>query len=135
MTRRKLATALAFTLLALLALAACGGGDDGNGEEAGTGGGGGGAALELVAGPGSELKFDKTSLEAPAGEVTITMVNEGDLPHDVAIEGNGVDEKGEIVQNGGTSTVTANLEPGEYTFYCSVPGHREGGMEGTLTIS
>jgi plastocyanin len=135
MTRPKLALVLAFALALVLAAAACGGGDDGDSDQAGNGGGGGGAALELVGGPGSELKFDKTSLEASAGEVTISMVNEGDLPHNVAIEGNGVDEVGEIVQNGGTSTVTANLEPGEYTFYCSVPGHREGGMEGTLTVS
>lgn len=131
MKRRTLAFCLALAAL-VLALAACGGGDDG--EPSGNGGGDG-AALELVAGPGSELKFDQTSLEAAAGEVTITMTNEGDLPHDVAIKGNGVDEKGEIVQNGGTSTVTATLEAGEYTFYCSVPGHEAGGMTGTLTVT
>jgi plastocyanin len=132
MKRRTLALCLALAAL-ILALAACGGGDD-DGEPAGNGGGDG-AALELVAGPGDELKFDQTSLEAAAGEVTITMVNEGDLPHNVAIKGNDVDEKGEIVQNGGTSTVTATLEPGEYTFYCSVPGHEAGGMTGTLTVT
>jgi plastocyanin len=131
MKRRTLALCLALAAL-ILALAACGGGDDG--EPSGNGGGDG-AALELVAGPGSELKFDQTSLEASAGEVTITMTNDGDLPHNVAIKGNGVDEKGEIVQNGGTSTVTATLEAGEYTFYCSVPGHEAGGMTGTLTVS
>src|SRR5688572_32872580 len=67
------------------------GGDD-DGEPAGNGGGDG-AALELVAGPGDELKFDQTSLEAAAGEVTITMVNEGDLPHNVAIKGNDVEDR------------------------------------------
>ena len=132
MKRRTLALCLALAAL-VLALAACGGGDD-EGEPSGNGGGEG-TTLELVAGPGSELKFDKTSLEASAGEVTITMTNDGDLPHNVAIKGNGVDEKGEIVQNGGTSTVTATLEAGEYTFYCSVPGHEAGGMTGTLTVS
>jgi plastocyanin len=131
MKRRTLALCLALAAL-ILALSACGGGDD---EEPSGNGGGEGATLELVAGPGSELKFDKTSLEAAAGEVTITMVNEGDLPHNVAIKDSGVDEKGEIVQNGGTSTVTATLEPGEYTFYCSVPGHEAGGMTGTLTVT
>ena len=131
MKRRTLALCLALAAL-VLALAACGGGDD---EEPSGNGGGDGAALELVAGPGSELKFDQTSLEASAGEVTITMTNDGDLPHNVAIKGNGVDEKGEIVQNGGTSTVTATLEAGEYTFYCSVPGHEAGGMTGTLTVT
>ena len=131
MKRRTLALCLALAAL-VLALAACGGGDD---AEPSGNGGGDGAALELVAGPGSELKFDQTSLEASAGEVTITMTNDGDLPHNVAIKGNGVDEKGEIVQNGGTSTVTATLEAGEYTFYCSVPGHEAGGMTGTLTVT
>ena len=131
MKRRTLALCLALAAL-VLALAACGGGDD---EEPSGNGGGDGAALELVAGPGSELKFDQTSLEVAAGEVTITMTNDGDLPHNVAIKGNGVDEKGEIVQNGGTSTVTATLEAGEYTFYCSVPGHEAGGMTGTLTVT
>jgi plastocyanin len=132
MKRRTLALCLALAAL-VLALSACGGGDD-DGEPS-SNGGGDGAALELVAGPGGELKFDQASLEAAAGEVTITMANEGNLPHNVAIEGNGVDEIGEVVTEGGTSTVTATLEPGEYTFYCSVPGHREGGMEGTLTVS
>lgn len=131
MNRRTLALCLALAAL-VLALAACGGGDDGEAEPSGDG-----EALELtlVAGPGGELKFDKTSLEAPAGEVTITMTNEGDLPHDVGIKGDGVDEKGEVVTKDGTSTVTATLEPGEYTFYCSVPGHETGGMEGTLTVA
>lgn len=130
MKRRTLALCLALAAL-ILALAACGGGDD-EGEPSGDS-----DALELtlVAGPGSELMFDQTSLEAPAGEVTITMTNDGDLPHNVAIKGSGVDEKGEVVNNGGTSTVTATLEPGEYTFYCSVPGHEAGGMEGTLTVT
>ena len=50
-------------------------------------------------------------------------------------KGNGVDVKGEVVATGGTSTVSEELEPGTYTFYCSVEGHREGGMEGTLTVT
>ena len=54
--------------------------------------------------------------------------------HDIAVEGNGVNDKGEIVTNGGVSEFTADLQPGEYTFFCSVPGHREGGMEGKLTV-
>jgi plastocyanin len=95
---------------------------------------GGGGALTLSADPGGSLSFDKQSLEAPAGEVTIRMENPSSLPHNVSIEGDGVDEEGETVEEGGTSEVTAEVSAGEYTFYCSVPGHQEGGMEGTLTV-
>jgi uncharacterized cupredoxin-like copper-binding protein len=71
---------------------------------------------------------------ANAGQVKIESKNPQTIGHDIAIEGNGVDQKGETVTSGGTSTFTADLKPGEYTFYCSVPGHREGGMVGKLTV-
>ena len=70
-----------------------------------------------------------------AGDLTIQFENPQTLTHDVAIE----DKSGktiaqtEVIAEGSDST-TAELEPGEYTFYCTVPGHREGGMEGTLTV-
>jgi plastocyanin len=95
---------------------------------------GGGRALTLSADPGGELSFDTDALEARAGPVTIEMDNPSSVPHNVSIEGRGVDEEGRTVGQGGTSTVTAELRPGEYDFYCSVAGHREGGMEGTLTV-
>ena len=97
---------------------------------------GGGEATELVndADPSGQLKFEKDTLEAPAGKVTITMNNPSDLPHAIEIEGNGVEEEGETVDKGGKSVVTAELKPGEYEFYCPVPGHEEGGMKGTLTV-
>ena len=95
---------------------------------------GGAGALSLTANAGGQLSFDKQSLEAPAGEVTIRMENPSSVPHNVSVEGDGVDEEGETVEKGGTSEVSAELRAGEYTFYCSVPGHREGGMEGTLTV-
>jgi plastocyanin len=89
--------------------------------------------LSLQADP-SQLKFDKSALSAPPGKVTIVMKNPSTLPHDVAIEGNGVDVKGKTVTQGGTSTATATLKAGTYTFYCSVDSHRQAGMEGTLTV-
>lgn len=93
--------------------------------------------LQLTAVEGTDgLGFEPAELSADAGTVTITMENpDGDkMPHAIAIEGNGVDESGEIVDAGGTSTVTADLQPGEYTFYCPVGQHRQNGMEGTLTV-
>lgn len=91
-------------------------------------------SLEISADPTGALKFDTASLQAKAGTVTIAMKNPSPLPHNVAIKGNDVDVKGKVVLNGGTSTVSADLESGTYTFYCSVPGHEAGGMKGTLTV-
>jgi plastocyanin len=83
---------------------------------------------------GSGLTYEFADAEAPAGPLTIESVNEQPADHNIAIDGGGVDEVGDVVANGGTSTVEVDLEPGEYSFYCSVPGHREGGMEGTLIV-
>jgi plastocyanin len=98
------------------------------------GGGGAGEALALTADK-TDLKFDKTSLSAKAGKVTVSMKNPAPIPHDVSLEGKGVDQKGKVVKGGGTSTVTADLKPGTYTFYCSVDAHRQAGMQGKLTVS
>lgn len=91
--------------------------------------------LQLEANASGQLEFDKTSLEAPAGEVTIVMTNPSSTPHDIAIEGNGVNEVGKTVTDGGTSTVTADLAPGTYTFLCTVDSHADAGMKGTLTVT
>ena len=93
-----------------------------------------GQTLQLGVAEGGGLAFDKSELEAAAGTVRITLNNTESAPHNVALEGSGVDEEGEVVQQGGASEIEAELEAGEYTFYCSVPGHREAGMEGTLTV-
>jgi plastocyanin len=93
-----------------------------------------GEAVELSTATGTDLAFDTDALEAAAGSVTLVMENLATIEHNIALEGDGVSEEGEVVPEGETSTVTAEVEPGEYSFYCSVPGHREGGMEGTLTV-
>jgi uncharacterized cupredoxin-like copper-binding protein len=91
--------------------------------------------LLLSADPTGQLRFDKNTLAAPAGAVRITMKNPAPVPHNVSLEGpGGLDKEGPTVQKGGASEVEATLKAGTYTFYCSVPGHREAGMEGTLTI-
>jgi plastocyanin len=93
-----------------------------------------GQTLTLGVDESGGLAFDKAELETTAGDVRLTLNNNGQIPHNVSLEGNSVDEEGEVVPNGGASEVEADLEAGEYTFYCSVPGHREAGMEGTLSV-
>ena len=90
--------------------------------------------LAIPADPGGALSYVFANAVAQAGQLEINSKNESSVQHDIAIEGNGVDEKGEVVSNGGVSKISADLKSGEYTFYCSVPGHREAGMEGKLTV-
>ena len=137
MTRRLLL--LLFTVLALaLSVAACGGDDDDDAAEEPAAEDttthedtGDGDHLTLTADPGGGFAFDPTELTAPAGDITIELVNDSGIPHNVEIEG----EAGpsETITEGSTELM-ASLEAGEYVFFCAVPGHREGGMEGTLTV-
>ena len=82
----------------------------------------------------AQLAYVTNKAEGQPGPVTIESPNPSGTPHNIALEGQGVDEVGEVVQDGGVSEVKATLKPGEYQFFCTVPGHREGGMEGTLTV-
>jgi plastocyanin len=92
-----------------------------------------GGKLEIPVGAAG-LVYKFADAEAPPGPLTIESVNDQPNDHNIAIDGGGVDEQGEVVKDGGTSKVEVDLKPGEYSFYCSVPGHREGGMEGKLTV-
>lgn len=138
------------TAVAMLAVAGCGGGDDDNDSTTSTpttttapaggdeGGAGKATKLDISADASGALEFDTDKLSAKAGEVTIDMDNPSSVPHSVSIEGNGVDEEGTGgtagVGQGEVSTVTADLEPGKYTFYCPVDAHEQAGMKGTLTV-
>src|SRR3954470_4910033 len=75
------------------------------------------------------LAYKYAAASATAGNVKITAENKQGVDHNIAIQGNGVNQAGPVVANG-TSQVTVDLKPGTYTFFCSVPGHREGGMVG-----
>jgi plastocyanin len=132
---------LIICFVALLAVAGCGGSDDNSGSASQTatssGGaasstGGGGQQLSIDADP-QQLKFNTDKLTAKAGKVTITMTNQSGLQHNFALKG-GVEEKGAVVGQGQKSTVTADLKPGKYTFYCSVDGHEAAGMTGELDV-
>jgi plastocyanin len=90
--------------------------------------------LTIPADPGGGLAYTFGSAEAPAGQLELESENESSVDHNIALEGNGISEIGPVVKNGGVSRVSADVKAGEYTFFCSVPGHRQGGMEGKLTV-
>ncbi len=90
--------------------------------------------LALPADPNGQLAYITKVATAKAGPLQIDSKNDASIPHDIALEGNGVDEKGAEVQGGGVSKISVTLKAGKYQFYCTVAGHREGGMEGTLTV-
>ena len=140
---KKASILLVALVLALFGLAACGDDEEEDGEDTTAvettttetaAAGGGESTLELSAPADGSFAYDQKTATAKAGTVTVNFSNPASLSHDVVIE----DQAGEIgktdlVSEGDTS-VTVDLQPGTYTFYCDVPGHREGGMEGTLTV-
>ncbi len=113
--------------------AAAAGEEESGGKEESTSGAG--STIDFEANPEGMLMFEEKSVTAKAGTDTIAFKNPASIPHSVAIE----DSSGKTIAetetiSEGESTTTAKLEPGTYTFYCTVPGHRQAGMEGTLTV-
>jgi plastocyanin len=93
-----------------------------------------GATLQVAADPSGQLAYDKKSLTAKAGDITIEFTNDSQIPHNVTIE-QGEDEKGatDTIQGSKTSK-SFTLKAGTYSFYCTVTGHEAAGMKGTLTV-
>jgi plastocyanin len=87
--------------------------------------------LQIDADPNGQLAYTSNQANGTAGKITIKMANKTSTPHDIVIDGKG---KGEVVTNGGTSTFSADFAAGSYTYYCSVDGHRQAGMQGKLTV-
>jgi plastocyanin len=141
---KKVPVALVLVLLASFALAACGGSSDSTSDttaaepttesSAGSGDTATGGELKIEA-AASGLAFASDTADSEAGKVTLEFNNPQSVPHDVAIEnadGETIGKTDVIAE--GESTATVELKPGKtYTYFCSVPGHREAGMEGTLT--
>ena len=134
--------------LTVFGLAACGDEDDDADQTAsvestttddttatGAGGGGAGGTLALSAPADGSFAYDQPTSETSAGTVTVDFDNPSSLSHDVVIEDEGGTEIGKTdLVSGGAASTTVELLPGTYTYYCDVPGPREGGMEGTLTV-
>jgi plastocyanin len=91
--------------------------------------------LKLAANPTGLLSFDSKQLSAKAGSVTITFANGAPIEHNLTVSQGATVLAATPTFTGASKTLTITLKPGTYTFYCSVPGHRQAGMEGTLTIS
>jgi plastocyanin len=119
---------------------AAGGGNTGGAKSGGTantggGGGGGGSTVKVSADPNGDLKFNTTQLTAKAGSDSFDFTNDSPISHDFTIEtSSGQQVAATPTFAGGTKSVTANLKPGTYKFLCTVPGHAQAGMQGTLTV-
>ncbi|HVB76301.1 MAG TPA: cupredoxin domain-containing protein [Candidatus Nitrosotalea sp.] len=124
MTRLASALLLALTL----GLAACGGGGGAaSGQPSGS--------VKVVM---TDYKYSPSTLTVPSGKVTFFLVNQGNTSHDMVIDDSSGSQvaKSDLVTPGNSATFTvANLPKGSLTFFCDVPGHRELGMQGTLTAS
>ncbi|HEV7751408.1 MAG TPA: cupredoxin domain-containing protein [Baekduia sp.] len=94
----------------------------------------GASTLALAADPSGGLSYDKRAATLKAGPATIRLVNRSPLPHDVTIGQGAKVVAATKTVTGATTTTTASLSPGRYVFYCSVDGHRQAGMQGTLTV-
>jgi len=90
--------------------------------------------VKIAALPG-QVAFDTKALQAKAGKVTVEFTNPGGIPHDVQVAQGAKELGGTKTINSGKATFEVDLKPGTYTFFCSVPGHRQSGMEGTLTVT
>lgn len=119
-------TLISLLLASALLLAACGDSDNASNGDAGGSGG-----VTVVA---TEFAFDPSSFSLPADtDVELTLENAGVVEHDLVVEELG-DQELVYADAGESVTETVNLPAGSYTIYCSIPGHREAGMEGSLTV-
>jgi plastocyanin len=127
---RRVIPAFAFVAVTMLGIAACGGN-------------GGGSSYKEPRGPaeatvditGGNFFFDPKNPQAPAGIIAIRLESTQGI-HDLVFDGGKVPGFKLVTSGTGKSDeLKANLKPGEYSIYCDIPGHREGGMEGTLTVT
>ena len=142
----------AAALALALALAGCGGGSGGeatttgaapSSEDATSGAAtpssaaaAGPAEAQTVTATEGEMYIELSSEDLSAGSYTFEVVNEGSATHDFSVERDGADVAAtETIDPGGNTSLTVDLEPGEYVFYCSVGNHRAQGMEVTVTVT
>ena len=140
--RRHPGTAVPAIALAGVALVAAGCGSSNN--KSSSSGNGGGTSAPKAAPPSAagavtesatEFKFSDPAATAKAGNVAVKLTNAGTTAHAIEIEGTPKgDIKTNVISPGQSATLTANLKPGKYQFYCPVDSHKQQGMKGTLTV-
>jgi uncharacterized cupredoxin-like copper-binding protein len=87
--------------------------------------------------PVSETEFKITLPKSTlaAGSYSFEVANDGKIEHDLVVKGNGVDEKTPTIAPGKSATLNVDLKPGTYDVYCSIPGHKQAGMDVKLTVT
>ena len=147
----RLAAGAAVLAFGLAGLTACGGGSSGSNSAAsstsesatsssaatsGSSSASGSAEAEALTATEKDFSISLSEDKLKAGSYTITVVNNGSATHDLAVEENGTTKAtSDTVAPGGKTTLTVDLDAGQYTFYCSIDGHRAMGMEKTVTVS
>lgn len=140
---KRYAPLLALPLVAMALFAGCGSDDDSDSPNASdtatqtqapASDSADAAVVDLQADPSGALAYEEDSIEAKAGNVAIAFTNDAPVGHDVVVEKDGKEVARSQVLTGGSETVAFDAKPGDFTYYCSLPGHREAGMEGTLTV-
>ena len=114
------------TGLLLVTLAACGGGSSATAQPAGS------TKVSM-----SEFKFTPGTVDVKSG-ATLFLVNDGSVAHDLVVtdSGGAVKARSSLVQPGSSATLSlGGLPAGAYRFVCDVPGHKDAGMVGTLTVT
>ena len=85
---------------------------------------------------GTEFKFKLSNANLSPGTYRFELKNDGQVVHNLVIEGPGVDKTSTpVIESGETSSLTVALVSGTYTFYCSVPGHEDAGMKVEVDVS
>ena len=141
LSKRRFAALFAIGAVIAVPIVGCGGSSDDNSTSnaatppATTGGGaaGGASTVDLAA---TDFKFDPSDPSVKAGDVTFNLKNDGQTTHSLEIEdvnGQDVEIEGDV-SPGSSGTLTANLKPGKYEFYCPIGNHKEMGMEGEITV-
>ena len=126
--RRSVRAGLTAVTIGGIAVTGCGGGSGGSASS-------GAAAANVVVRGDDALRFDNARYTAATGAVVIELVNEGSQAHTLLIEKVSSFKKLTVTSKGDKARGTATLEPGTYTIYCDIAGHRGAGMEAALVIS